>query len=83
MIKICSRYTIVILISLSDKCTKRVRDQIDGYSDSLAAIHHKLDQVIAYCVDKKEREEVINSENAIRTYYKQNMFTEPGGRRTP
>ncbi len=44
---------------LPDKCTKRVRDQIDGYSDSLASLHNKLDQVIAYCVDKKEREEVM------------------------
>ena len=35
-----------------------MRDQIDNYTDSLASIHHKLDRVIAYCYDKKEREEV-------------------------
>ncbi len=53
----------------SDKATKRVRDQIDGYSDSLTSLHHKLDQIIAYCYEKKEKEEVeIKIQNIIRTY---------------
>ena len=43
---------------LSDKCTKRVRDQIDGFTDTLQSLHHKMDQIMAYCMDKKEREEV-------------------------
>ncbi len=58
MHKICSRLLVLIRFFLSDKCTKRVRDQIDTYTESLTAMHHKLDQVIAYCVEKKEREEV-------------------------
>ncbi len=35
-----------------------MRDQIDNYTDTLNSLHHKMDQIMAYCMDKKEREEV-------------------------
>ncbi len=62
--KTCSRFTTTGL-HLVDKATKRVRDQIDNYTGSLSSLHHKLDQVIAYCYDKKEREEVYQNSDII------------------
>ncbi len=81
ILKTCSRKP-TISPSIADKATKRVRDQIDNYSDSLSSLHHKLDQIIAFCYDKKEREEVFScSKTMLCTCYQKNMFTEHGRRR--